>query len=330
MVARLSFVLVCQFLLPFVTAIPGFLAPYAPKESSCPSSPLVRPGNALSPSETTYIANRKAKADASLKAWLTKVNAEFGTGKLPSVGLTTSGGGYRALLTGAGVVQGLDNRDSNVGTSGLYQGLTYHSGLSGGAWMLSSLAGNDWPSVSSLRDNLWGPAFDDNLLYASFLSNPTTFGPIAYDVISKNLAGFPPTLTDPWGRALSSQLLYGRGGGVDITLSSVTQKSNFKSFNVPYPIITALGVNTFEGDCTADTNGTQYELHPYEFGSWDSGVDAFADTKYLGSSLSNGSPTEAGACITNYDNLGYVLGTSSNLFNEASISLTPAKVAALI
>jgi hypothetical protein len=36
------------------------------------------------------------------------------------IALTTSGGGYRSLLTGAGVIQGLDARDSNVSTSGLF------------------------------------------------------------------------------------------------------------------------------------------------------------------------------------------------------------------
>jgi lysophospholipase len=50
--------------------------------------------------------------------------------------LTTSGGGLRSLLSGAGVVQGLDSRDSNVSTSGLYEALTYQTGLSGGSRML--------------------------------------------------------------------------------------------------------------------------------------------------------------------------------------------------
>ena len=78
--------------------------------------------------------------------------------------LTTSGGGLRSLLSGAGVVQGLDSRDSNVSTSGLYEALTYQTGLSGGSWMLSSLAGNNYPTITQLKENIWKMAFQNSLL----------------------------------------------------------------------------------------------------------------------------------------------------------------------
>lgn len=68
--------------------------------------------------------------------------------------------------------------------------------------------------------------------------------------------------------------------------------------------------------CTPAANGTQYEFSPYEFGSWDSGVEAFVQTAYLGSDLTDGSPTASGVCTSNYDNLGYVLGTSSDVFSQ--------------
>lgn len=50
-------------------------------------------------------------------------------------------------------------------------------------------------------------------------------------------------------------------------------------------------------------------------------MKAFAQTKYLGSSLTNGQATHVGKCITNYDNLGYVAGTSSDVFNEVCEAL---------
>lgn len=62
-------------------------------------------------------------------------------------------------------------------------------------------------------------------------------------------------------------------------------------------------------------NAIQYEFSPYEFGSWDKGVSAFTQTRFLGSDLSNGLPTQAGRCTQNYDNLGYIAGTSSTLFS---------------
>lgn len=63
---------------------------------------------------------------------------------------------------------------------------------------------------------------------------------------------------------------------------------------------------------------------PYEFGSWDANVNAFTQTAYLGSKLTNGAPTVAGKCIKNYDNIGYVAGTSSALFNNYCTTI-PAK-----
>ena len=192
--------------------------------------------------------------------------------------------------------------------------LTYQAGLSGGAWLLSSLAGNNYPTISSLRDSLWEQAFQDSLLLPNFLLTSLAYAAITTDIEAKEDAGFPPTLTDPWGRLLSYQLLKGFNGGVSTTLSGLTQLSNFTSYAVPYPIITALGVETDQGECLPSPSATTYELMPFDFGSWDAGVSAFTETKYLGTSLSNGLPTK-GSCIENYDSLGYVLGTSSNLFN---------------
>ena len=287
---------------------------YAPFKATCPATPLVRPAIGLSTSEAQYISNRKVKADAGLASWLLKTNSTFGTANLPTVALTTSGGGYRSLLEGAGVIQGFDSRDSDVGTSGLLQGLTYQAGLSGGSWLLSSLAGNNYPTVSSLRDGLWKSAFQNSLLIPANLRTAAAYADVTVDIVAKQNAGFPPTLTDPWGRLLSYQLLYGPDGGVAKTLSGITAESSFTSYAIPYPIITCLGVKTNEGQCLPGPNATTYELTPYEFGSWDIGVSAFTQTRYLGTSLSNGSPSNT-SCVENYDNLGYALGSSSSLFN---------------
>jgi lysophospholipase len=278
----------------FVAAspVPRALTPYAPVPATCPATPLVRVANGISSAESSYISQRCAKASAALTAFLQTTNAAFSPSRLPVVGLTTSGGGYRSLLTGAGVIQGFDSRDSNTGVSGLFQGLTYEAGLSGGAWLLSSFAGNNYPTISSLRDNLWETAFQDSLLIpGNLLTAGAAYTAISADIASKGAAGYLPTVTDPWGRFLSYQLLYGPDGGVSDTLSGITALSNFTSFSVPYPIITALGVKTFNGECLPGPNATQYELHPYEFGSWDSGVNAFTQTAYLGSRLSNGAPS---------------------------------------
>lgn len=129
------------------------------------------------------------------------------------------------------------------------------------------------------------------------------YAQISADVVAKNAAGYPPTIVDVYGRLLAYQLLKGPDGGVAIELSSITGLSNFTSYNVPFPIITSLNVETGTGVCTPPNNTVIYEFSPYEFGSFDSGVNAFTQTKYLGTSLSNGAPTKP-TCETNYDNLG--------------------------
>lgn len=263
-------------------------SPYAPINVTCPSGSLVRPATGLSSDESSYIGARKSNAAAALGTWLKKTNSGFSTSNLPIIGLTTSGGGYRSLLTGAGVIQAFDIRDSNVGTSGVFQGLTYQAGLSGGGWLLSSFAGNNYPTITSLRNNLWRAAFQNSLLLPNNILASEAYTAITNDVVSKDLAGFDPTLVDVYGRLLSYQLLYGTDGGVAIRLSTITGYSNFTSKNVPYPIITSLGVDTFAGKCLPDPNATQYEFGPYDFGSWDKEVSAFTKTAYLGTSLSNG------------------------------------------
>lgn len=296
-----SFILAVGILSSAQAALSG----YAPVPATCPGTPLVRNATGISTSESSYISARAPLASAALGAWLKKVNSAFSTTNLPAVALTTSGGGYRSLLTGAGVIQALDSRDSNVGTSGLYQGLTYQAGLSGGGWLLSSFAGNNYPTISNLETTLWTTAFAESLLVPDNLEVGGAYTQISADVLAKNAAGYPPTIVDVYGRLLAYQLLKGPDGGVAIQLSSITGFSNFTSHNVPFPIITSTNVETSTGVCTPPNNTVIYEFSPYEFGSFDSGVNAFTQTKYLGTSLSNGSPTKA-TCETNYDNLGTI------------------------
>lgn len=292
--------------LALTSVLTSTLTPYAPVRGTCPSTPLVRQATGISTQEEAYVNQRGAKASIALTAFLKSTNASFSTSKLPVVALTTSGGGYRSLLTGAGVIQGFDARDSQTGVSGLFQALTYEAGLSGGAWLLSSFAGNNYPTISSLRDNLWETAFQNSLLIpGNLITADTAYASVLADVASKQAAGFSPTLTDPYGRLLSYQLLYGNDGGVSDTLSGITTLSNFTSYNVPYPIITSLGVKTFEGQCVPGPNGTQYELHPYEFGSWDSvsyfafagSIFAYFQRDLMPNVMSSFSPTDSAAVL---------------------------------
>ena len=299
-----------------LSSVPVNASAYTPYKSTCPSTPLVRRAIGISTGEANYIAARRRVSATALAKWLQSVNPEFCTRKVPSVGLALSGGGLRALLEGAGVIQAFDSRDSTVGTSGLYQGLVYLAGLSGGSWLVSSLAGNNWPTVSSLKTGLWEAAFDRTVAFPGTNSTAND-ALIVKDIVSKNDAGFPVTITDPWGRLLSYQLLDGTDGGVADRMSGLTSLSSFTSHNAPYPIITS--IEAASGQCIPGAGNPQMEMHPYEWGSWDSGIAAFTPTAYLGTSVVDGNPAVPGSCIQNFDNLGFLLGTSSNLFSESCI-----------
>ena len=193
---------------------------------------------------------------------------------------------------------------------------------------MSSIAGNDWPTISYLQEELWEDSLDKSLLLPANLlsfSGLTQYGAISTEIALKEGAGFPTTIIDPWGRLLSYQLLEGNFGGVKKYMSSLATYNNFTTFNAPYPIITAIGVVASENQCVPPNDATQYEFSPYEFGSWDEGVSAFTPVKYIGSDLANGAPTEENKCIEHYDNLGYVLGTSSDIFPAICEVLTPAQ-----
>ena len=312
---------------------------YSPIQATCPSTQLVREATGISDAESSYIEQRYQKASQALESWLKSVDESFECGrggwgssdghgewgssdrhgKAPVVALTSSGGGYRAMLTGGGVIKGFDGREAvTTGVSGIYQALTYEAGLSGGSWLLSSIAGNNYPTISSLQTNLWETALQNSIVVPQILLSPQAapiYSAVEADIQAKGAAGFESSVIDAWGRLLSYGLLYGADGGVQDTISGIASSSNFTSYNAPYPVITALGVDRLiNGVCIPQVNATQYEFHPYEFGSWDAGVDAFVVSEYLGTSFSDGQPE--GSCITHYDQLGYVLGTSSNVFGS--------------
>ena len=302
------------------------ISPYAPTTVQCPSKPLVRPATGISSQESSYISSRKSKASTGLTSWLKK-QGKFSTSSQPVVGFSSSGGGYRALLETAGVVQGFDSRDSDLGTSGVYQGLTYQAGLSGGSWFLSSLAGNNWPTITSLKTGLWEQAFQNSIIVPAILLSEAgleTYAKVVIDIAAKKAAGYDTTIIDAWGRLLSYQLLYGDDGGVADRLSGLTSKSNFVNHNVPYPIITTTTDFPKQGECFPELDSPIFEFHPYEYGSWDSGISAFAQTKYMGTNMTRGRPVSRSKCTANYDNLGYVFGTSSDIFNSVCGTISPS------
>lgn len=133
--------------------------------------------------------------------YLTNVSTE----QPPNVAIAVSGGGYRAMLTGAGVVKAFDSRtpvSSGAGQlGGLLQSATYLAGLSGGSWLVASIYANNFTTISALQDDTTGEAWQLGQSIEegpSTMNSTTYFATIIEQVNSKYEAGFNTTVTDPW------------------------------------------------------------------------------------------------------------------------------------
>ena len=146
---------------------------YAPANVSCPSPlPVIRPADALSPQEKSWLNKSASTTTEAMITVLERANipgldvrnyltgiANSG-GTMPRMGIAVSGGGYRALLNGAGALSAFDNRTTGaVGTGqlgGILQASTYVSGLSGGSWVVGSLYTLNFTTVESIIDSTSG------------------------------------------------------------------------------------------------------------------------------------------------------------------------------
>lgn len=108
-------------------------------------------------------------------------------------------------------------------------------------------------------------------------------------------------------------------GGIDYTWSSIAKTSEFQDGDYPLPLVVADGRNP--GELVVGSNSTVYEFNPWEFGTFDPTVYGFAPLESLGSRFVGGSLPNNESCIGGYDNAGFVIGTSSSLFNQFMLQL---------
>ncbi|EON68083.1 hypothetical protein W97_07231 [Coniosporium apollinis CBS 100218] len=323
-------------------AAPQAPSGYTPGRVDCPSErPILRDASALSQQETTWLESRRSNTVGPMRDLLSRLNitgldtnayidnnANNATA-LPNIGVACSGGGYRALMNGAGALAAFDSRTPNstsVGhLGGLLQSATYLSGLSGGGWLVGSLYTNNFTSVQSVIDtnpdisgSLW--QFENSIFVGpdtgriQLLSSAQYYDDLYDTVNAKADAGFNTSITDYWGRGLSYQLVNASEGGPGHTFSSIVDDEQFSSANAPMPILIADG--RAPGETLISGNTTVYEFNPWELGSFDPTVFGFAPLRYVGSNFSQGLLPDNETCIRGFDNVGYVMGTSSTLFNQ--------------
>lgn len=326
---------------------------YAPGKSQCPASSGLREGNDISKSEKEWIQERHEKTDAALRDYLDNANlTDFDVddffdnqNRSVNIAISVSGGGYRAMLSGAGMLSAFDNRSEvdNSPLAGLLQSLTYIAGLSGGAWLLGLLFFQNFPSITEVvlenPNDVWNLTESRQLVnmtsywqlaklgwnvawgdYEGALTHLNNYYPhqnllgIGNDISAKKKAGFVTTITDYWSRGLAYQL-FPKGKNnheVASTWTDIRNLSSFKNHNTPFPLVTALGRRP--DTITYNLNSTIVEFNPFELGSFDKSLNSFTDIKYIGSSVNNGKLN--GLCYQGFDNAAYVVGTSSSLFNQ--------------
>lgn len=140
------------------------------------------------------------------------------------------------------------------------------------------------------------------------------YSTILGEVDKKHDAGFNRSITDYWGRMLSFQLVKARHGGPGVTFSSIANDPLFSSAKTPLPILVADSRNPGEKNTTLDN--TLFEFNPWELASFDDSLAGAVPLKYIGSKFDGGKIPDDEKCIRGFDNIGYVMGTSSSLFNQ--------------
>ncbi|KAI0414902.1 lysophospholipase [Xylaria grammica] len=313
---------------------------YAPATVDCPSQkPTIRDAATLSPSESEWLQKRRANTIDPMVAFFKLANiSDFDAANyvqsnsknfsvVPNIGIAMSGGGYRALMNGAGFIAAADARTPGStdagGIGNLLQASTYLAGLSGGGWLVGSIFANNFSTIPQLRDGEDGSAlwkFSRNILQGpkdsglSILNTAEYWHDIAGQVDDKRDAGYGVSLTDYWGRALSYQLINDRDGGPSYTFSSIADADHFTAADTPMPILVA--DERHPNEVVIALNSTVFEFNPWEIGSFDPTIFGFAPTKYVGSNFSNGAVPDDGHCVQGFDQYGYMMGTSSSLFNQ--------------
>ena len=109
---------------------------YAPAAVACPANrPTIRKANSLSANETSWLETRRNATIEPMISWLTRMNiSDFDAAAyingikdnataLPNIGMAVSGGGYRALMNGAGFIAASDDRTQNATNTGQIGGL---------------------------------------------------------------------------------------------------------------------------------------------------------------------------------------------------------------
>ncbi|KAK5952725.1 Lysophospholipase 1 [Knufia fluminis] len=328
-------------------ALPNSPEGYTPSDVDCPSTPpSVRLADSLSQNEAEWVQRRRSNTIEPMREFLSRMNiTDFDAGQyidnnrdnasaLPNIGIAFSGGGWRALINGAGVLSAFDSRTDNSTNTGqlggLLQSSTYIAGLSGGNWLVGSIYVNNFTTVTALRNDPTVWEFGNSILEGpptggiQILNTAEYYSNLLDQVEGKRDAGYDASLTDYWGRALSYQLVNASNGGPAYTWSSIALTEGFQNADQPFPI--SIADARAPDQTIISLNSSVFEFNPFEMGTWDPTTFGFMPTQYLGTNMTNGSVADNVRCTVGFDNAGFVMGTSSSLFNTLILQLNDSSL----
>ncbi|KAH9993257.1 acyl transferase/acyl hydrolase/lysophospholipase [Russula vinacea] len=309
-----------------VYATQGSITDYAPLVNQlCPNvqtDPLLRvftPMNqSLHPDEEGYVNKRLTTVIPNeWKNWLGNGSAigydlsAFDCSSFPKIGIAISGGGYRAAQFGAGVISALDARDRSAKAAG-----------TGGSWLTGSLYMNDFPTIKDLvfgnGDNMHGWLLDLPLATPDGADVSSKNNQEWYDSIlgsDELILQLPPLTAYLFQRHEHNRCLVAHDilSLLEPDTVQTSSRMTLPTARVSYgPELAARRLNL----TTITPASTVYEMTPIEFGSWDPQLSAMVNMAYGGTHLTNGQPDNDTACTTSFDQTGFIMGTSSSLFNE--------------
>ncbi|KAG6816975.1 hypothetical protein H0H87_001290 [Tephrocybe sp. NHM501043] len=327
---------------------------YAPSTNvQCPdfsTTSLIRvftPDNqTLHPQETAYINERASTVlPDAWQSWLGGnvdghgYNLSMFQDNYPKIGMAIPGGGLRSALYGASCIGALDARNDSAkaaGTGGLLQVTSYLSGLSGGSWVTGSMFFNNWPLLNDMvlgnDENMEGWLLDIPLATPDGINlfsdeNQAFFGSVLWSVMAKAEKGIDTSLTDPWSRMISYHFLNqtnrknfftnDSAHGAGQLWSNIPRIPAYQQRQTPFPIVVSDSRPVGSNLTTAlDLESIVYEITPLELASYDPNLSAGMNLTYAGTHLTNGTAVNGSACVTGFDQAGFIMGSSASLFNQ--------------
>ncbi|KAI7945553.1 hypothetical protein MJO29_011941 [Puccinia striiformis f. sp. tritici] len=322
---------------------------YAPVYAKCPDNIFLREPNKLtngqaelSQAERNYIAEKAKKSvnpwrtylqnvqlkDFDINAFLDEAEKRGGLAgdTLPNFGLSLSGGGGRALCLSSSILQAFDSRNPRADAAkvgGILQLSNYAVGVSGASWLLGAWVGNsrcitryqraalmsvslhqatsNFPPISDIAPK-WRLSEQNDLWDWNVAKH---YRKVYKVVKQKKLAGFPTNIVD------DDPSQEDPNQGESVLWSSIAQTPLYKDRQVPYVIAVTTSRPGIKQDFTPYS--PIYEYSAEEFGVFHPRLNASISMTYLGSPQNlNG---RFGTCVRGYDNAGFIMGMSSNIYS---------------